>query len=266
MKKLNKIKFINVNDFPSGSTFDYFDDPSFRFTEVDTTPDLRLNKNRFRCDEFLKESDKYIILSAGCSVTFGVGLREDEMWPTMLEKLIDDKDVHMYNISKPGWSAFEIVSNVFLYLRNFQKPKEIYILLPDEARTNGYSVVEKSHGTFVLVPGNEEDEQIMREEVMLSNAIHVKNYLFMLEEYCRVQNIKLFITTWNENNFINNNYSFSNSYYPYSVDSAKNFVKKYQEDHPNDEFIFFARDKSHQGTGHHAHWADMFYRARKESL
>ena len=203
MKKLNKIKFVNFHDFPSGSTFESFDDPFFNFSAHETTPDLRLNKNRFRCDEFLKESNKNIIISAGCSVTFGVGLREDELWPTILEKLIDDKDVHMYNISKPGWSAFEIISNVFLYLRNFQKPKEIYILLPDESRTSGYSFVAKTHGTFVILPSKEESEDIMTEEIIMSNAIHVKNYLFMLEEYCRVQNIKLFITTWKEGNFIN---------------------------------------------------------------
>lgn len=266
MKKLGKIKFVNYYDFPKESVFEYFDDLSFNFTEVDITPDLKLNKNRFRCEEFVKDSDLNIILCAGCSVTFGVGLREDELWPTMLEKLIDDKNTDMYNISKPGWSAFDIVSNVFLYLRNFQKPAEIYILLPDEARTTGYSFIEKSHGTFVLVSGHEEDNQEIKEEVMLSNATHIKNYLFMLEEYCRVQNIKLFITTWNENNFINNNYTFLNTYQPYSVNSARKFVKKYQEEHPNDEFIFFARDESHLGVGHQAYWADMFYNLRKESL
>lgn len=271
MKKIENVNFVNYEDFDAGSIFKYFDDPYFEFTGDSATPDLKLNKNKFRCEEFVKYSDKDIILCAGCSVTFGVGLYEDELWPSLLQKSIGYKKVDMYNISHPGWSAFQIISNVFLYLRNFKKPTEIYILLPDEGRTLGYSIIEKSHGTFVLVPGKENIDPETKEDLMISNAIHVKNYLLMLEEYCRVQNIKLFVTTWNANNFINRNYKFSSRYQPYTLDSALRFIKKYQEEHPNDEFIFYARDRSqeipgHHGTGHHAYWAEMFYKIRQEIL
>jgi hypothetical protein len=271
MKKIENTNFINDEDFDTEGIFKYFDDPDSEFSMSDNTPDLKLNKNKFRCEEFVKYSDKDIILCAGCSVTFGVGLNEDEIWPKLLQKLIGYKKVDMYNISHPGWSAFNIISNVFLYLKNFKKPTEIYILLPDERRLSGYSMIQKTHGTFILAPGIEDTDQETKEQMMLASAIHIRNYLSMLEEYCRVQNIKLFVTTWNENNFINRNYEFSSRYQPYSITSALMFIKKYQKENPNDEFIFFARDRSqenpgHHGTGHHAYWAEMFYKIRQETL
>ena len=265
MKKIDRVKVSSFEYFPKDDKFEYCDNPVLNFTNKESTPNIRISKNLLRSDEILKDSSLDVILSAGCSTTFGVGLSEEETWPRILEKLIDKNNTIMYNISRPGWSAYQIVYNVFLYLRNFKKPLEIYVLLPDETRTLGYSFVHKSNANFLITNGTKEDEET-NEEIRLANSVHVKNYLFMLEEYCRVQGIKLFISTWCEKNFINNNHEFLNTYYPYNKKSALKFIKKYEEENPDSEFIFLARDDHHQGVGYHSYWADMFYKIRQESL
>lgn len=266
MKKLDAVVFNSIEKFPEESLFQYFGSQPYEFKEQDVTVETRFNTNGFRSDEFVKGSDKDIIVCAGCSVTFGVGLAEEESWPTILKNTIGQETSEMYNISRPGWSAYDIVYNVFLYLHNFKKPSEIYILLPDDSRTSGYSLIHNVHGTFALIPGREDEGILETEEIRLSNAIHIKNYLFMLEEYCRAQEIKLFVSTWSENNFINKNNKVLKNYYPYDKQSAIRFVRDYEEQNPDSDFILYARDNSHHGVGFHAYWAEMFYKARKESL
>lgn len=266
IKELNGVKMINSWSFPRTKDFKYYDHSVTKLPGIDETPKLKLNKNEFRCGEFVKSSDEEIILFAGCSVTFGIGLYEDEIWTNILASLIGKNKNYTYNISRPGWSVFDIIFNVFLYLNNFKKPSEIYLLLPDEGRLSGYSVVENVNGHFVLLPNHKKEDLDLVEEIISANAFHVENYIFMLEEYCRIQDIKLFISTYNENNSTNKQHDILNNYYPYNGDSEKRFLKKYQEENSTSDFIFFARDKKHQGIGYHSYWADMFYKIRQESL
>lgn len=268
MKKVNNVKLISKHSFSNKTIFDSHggDNPVLVFPGSDVTPNLKLNSNFFRCKEFSKDSNSDIIISAGCSVTFGVGLAENEIWPNILSDLIGSDDVVMHNISRPGWSAFEIIYNLFVYLRNFKKPSEIYLLLPDESRTSGYSFIENLHGTFIVSVNSENKDPVVDEEIMMSNAVHIHNYLFILEEYCRVQNIKLFISTWNQNNFINRNSEFLNNYYRFSSKPAEIFINNYQKENVDSRFVLLARDNSHRGVGYHKYWADMFYKIRQENL
>jgi len=265
VKRVKDTRMVSYESLPNNDHFQVWKGTLDSFQGSSVTPGLEINQHGFRTEEFLKETDKNIILTAGCSVTFGVGLHENETWPKILENRINDDSNLFYNISRPGWSTFQIISNVFLYLRNFKQPKEIYILLPDEGRTSGYSFVENLNGTFIISPFIDKQEEYEK-EILLSNAIHVKNYLFMLEEYCRSQGVKLFVTTWNSNNLINKNHSFLRNYYPNDDKMITLFLHEYELNHKDSDIILTARDDVHAGVGYHEYWAAMFYDLRKESL
>lgn len=254
------IRMISRDPFPKDDLFPIWPTMMDAFEGYEKTPGLKVNNFGFRCADFSKDEDRDVILAGGCSVTFGMGLYEDEIWPSLLHKKI--KNSVLYNISRPGWSTFQIIDKIFLYLHNFKKPKEIYILLPDEGRTSGYSYIQHEHGTFICSPfSNDGDEE--KQQVMLSNAIHTKNYLFMLEEYCRVQDIELFVSTWNEDNLINSNSLFLKKYHPYNKNNIYKFLYKYEQDNPESKIVFYGRDDVHPGIGYHEYWAEMFYSLRK---
>ncbi len=118
------------------------------------------------------------------------------------------------------------------------------MLLPDEGRLSGYSVVENVNGHFVLLPNHKKEDLDLVEEIISANAFHVENYLFMLEEYCRIQDIKLFISTYNENNSTNKQHDILNNYYPYNGDSEKRFLKKYQEETVHQILYFLPETRS----------------------
>ena len=264
MKKVKDTRMVSYESLPKDDRFQIWQGSADSFQGSSLTPEFRINKHGFRTDEFLEKTDKDIILTAGCSVTFGVGLYEKETWPKILENHVNDSNIVFYNISRPGWSTFQIISNVFLYLRNFKQPKEIYILLPDEGRTSGYSFVENLNGTFIISPFLEKQEDYEK-EILLSNAVHVKNYLFMLEQYCRKQGIRLFVTTWNANNLVNKNHGFLHSYYPYKENEISLFLHEYQLKNKECEIALYARDNVHVGVAYHEYWGSMFYKLKKDT-
>ena len=79
----------------------------------DDTFGYDVNKNYFRCDEFdsLIASKKKKLLVFGCSFTFGTGLPEEHVWPSILSKMISYKtgdELDIINLSIPGGSYSDI--------------------------------------------------------------------------------------------------------------------------------------------------------------
>lgn len=216
---------------------------------------VRLNSKNFRCDEFTSEHKGLHILFSGCSVTFGDGLLEDETWAKDLyNKIKKDHEVSGYfNLGVSGSNIFDVITNIFRYITEFEKPDVIFISLPSIRRyvfhkdeTTGFSNLHNS----VYVDGSgDEYSEVAR--------LQSFQYLFALEVFCKLQNIKLYCFTYD----IARRYSPMDldSYFEIDINDITKFISEYCIDNPSDEFAIKARDNSHYGTAYHKYWSNFCY-------
>jgi hypothetical protein len=250
----------HAKQFPINKSYELVDDSFMQ--DLREKKILTLNKNGFRCDDFLIQNDKNVVLTGGCSVTFGVGLLDNETWPKILNDLLDTKTTSVYNISKPGWSLFDIVYNIFIYLHNFQKPKAIFLLLPDLYRSYGYSFITNQTGVYVLNKKFKEDD--LKNEIMMSNLRHALNYLTILEEYCSSNKIQLSYTSWESQDSIGTYLkSLENYIYNNSTDRDSH-INEFSKNNQNMSSLIVARDHKHPGLAFQSYYANLFYSLYKE--
>jgi hypothetical protein len=84
------------------------------------------------------------LITAGCSMTFGVGVPYDGIWSTILS---DKLKMNHVNLAIPGWSIEAIVDNLFKYFYKYGNPEKLAVLFPDYNRTvltsyKGFSEVQ----------------------------------------------------------------------------------------------------------------------------
>ena len=77
-------------------------------------------------DEFIE--NKTDVLTAGCSISFGLGLPENGVWPNILQ---NTTKYNVNNISYPGYSIMYLCDNIIKYCEKFGDPKYIFCLFPD---------------------------------------------------------------------------------------------------------------------------------------
>lgn len=71
------------------------------------------------------------IITAGCSVTAGVGLPHNFLWPEIIEHITNQK---INNVSRNGASIARIIYETFLHIKKYGTPKQIFLLLPELSR------------------------------------------------------------------------------------------------------------------------------------
>ena len=177
---------------------------------VETTNDYILNSRGARSVEFFKNPD---LLIAGCSQTFGIGVSEEATWGSILAKKLD---LNYVNIAHQGASVSSIVSNIFAYIREYGKPKNIVMLLPDLYRFTTVSVkgiaTRDGHEirNFVVEDINIDGSQPNSEKPKYSKREHIwediipkelpmhvsMNQLHILVQYCKDASINLTWGTW----------------------------------------------------------------------
>lgn len=87
---------------------------SFYETDVSGSKEYRFNSLGFRGDE-LSDSAKRLFFACGCSITFGVGLNEDEIWVHDFQSRYSHRygyrleDINLLNFSETGASNEAIV-------------------------------------------------------------------------------------------------------------------------------------------------------------
>lgn len=89
--------------------------------------EYKFNSYGFRDDEFDQRTN---CIAVGCSFTEGVGLRQDQIWPTKLANLIG---THIWNLGVGGAAAdtcFRILDHYIKIL----KPKAVFLLIPPMMR------------------------------------------------------------------------------------------------------------------------------------
>jgi hypothetical protein len=229
------------------------------------------NAHGFRCDEFITNHKGKHILFSGCSYTYGSGLKKEEVWAyKVYDKINKNEGASGYfNLGLGGNNIINSILNIFKYCKKFGNPDIIFINLTSESRFFDYKEDEKQ---YRIVSHN-----VFHDKYHIAKLINY-NFYFILEQYCKSNNIQLFSFSWNlydehflnkqKNNLVNiilkstndsfKDYNFKTFYYineEYLYNEL--FLLKEKYDNP---FFETARDIiKHRGNGIHMFWADFIY-------
>lgn len=258
----------------------------FYFTDDKIEKDL--NSFRFRSDEFTNTHRGKHILFAGCSETFGCGDELDKTWSHMLYTRIS-KNVNTsgyYSIGLPGGGFQDIINSTLEYIKKYS-PEEIFILFPNIERFIGFvdgryiPRIRKSDSAWSFNEGWLED--VLKIKISFGFRKYKKfderdNYelfahfilqLKLLEEVCKLKNIKLFYSTWAQGDFrrgyldldknirdyINTNPGELDRYFTVSFNDS-NDIKKEREN----TGLQYRKSDGHYGELFHQKWSDGFYK------
>jgi len=257
---------------------------------TDAPDTFKVNSLLFRSDQFTKNHEGKHILFSGCSNTYGYSLYNKEIWPWLLYNKIKEKEKvsGYYNLAIPGTGVFEIVTNIFKYINKYTKPDVIFINLPHVGRF--YSLLEVSreennvkfasefnlkqlirnpnigvyYNSIYNYAKNEKDGDETSHAAVIEKYINVYQYLMMLEIFCKLNNIQLYIYSHNTfSNFILSQVDLSSfSIMEKDLDNGRGFFKLVQEyisNNKDDKFALTGRDGVHGGTGYHHAWASLAY-------
>jgi hypothetical protein len=120
MFEQNKLEF----EKKSGITFPW-DETSIKY---------RINSHGFRGDDFEPiEGESFIAL--GCSMTFGVGIKEEQTW---VSRLSEQLGIHGYNLGAPG-QGFETFFRVLSYWLPILKSKTVFVYINPGVRREWFN-------------------------------------------------------------------------------------------------------------------------------
>lgn len=94
--------------------------------------EYKVNLQGCRSKNFSEIKDKNVIIGIGCSITFGVGLNQQDTW---IHKLAEALDCEYVNISAPGCSTFvqSLLCTEYI-LEEFTNVKGVYLFTPPPGR------------------------------------------------------------------------------------------------------------------------------------
>jgi hypothetical protein len=227
----------------------------------------KINNYGYRCDDITVEDSTNNFIFSGCSNTFGIGVPLESIWAHQLnEELGGEKFI---NLGMNSGSHKTIVFDIFRYIKNFGKPKGVFVLFPNMERHIGFNV-DKDKNIFVLVyrnPKGREDMQkcldAIPEDVAFFEFYHT---VMMLEDYLEALGIPLVWATWDKklNENILRTKGFKNHVNTQNFDifdktDAIGKPKKFDND-----YWTIARDFSHMGTKSHMFYYQLLIDAWRE--
>lgn len=225
------------------------------------TPGLRVNAQGFRSDEFHTSHDGSHILFSGCSATFGMGLFEEELWSSRLIRKISasgEKVSGTFNLAKPGTGVFEIVSNIFRYCGEYGNPDSIFVQLPNLTRFYAFDRKSEKVRHADLPHTKDLKDPVLESGFKRQIEINAYQYLMMLETFCKINGINLFVFSWQSESYFSANPDLD-SFNILSATRLADHVNNYMRDNPDDEFAMTARDNMHHGNAHHSYWSDLAF-------
>jgi|694.fasta_scaffold43132_5 hypothetical protein len=245
-------KFPEYNDFPQ----------DFLLRNIKTIKD-ELNLNKYRSDDFKKIHDGLHVLFTGCSYTYGTGLEKNETWAYKTYKLIskNNKISGYFNLGMPASSIINEIIDLFKYFNSYGNPDIIFFNMPELNRFYGFNNKDKK---FV--------DSWYNDEALHFLFLISFQYYFMLYQYCKSNNIKLFSFSWyNIEEPLNQHFELSqinlfNTFYNTNFEDIKIFVKEYKKKYPNAPYLELSRDKHHRGIAYHEYWANFIYNKYLDSI
>jgi hypothetical protein len=184
----------------------------------------KLNKKNYRSPDFKKGTD---ILFSGCSLTWGAGVPEENIWWNIVAK---DLNLTYANLAISGDSVYGQIKRIFAYFKEFGHPKYLYALFPEFTRML-IPINEKTFTTKTSIkelkdkPNDEYNEHILSnafiqgtvdskfkmafrpfiaEEILSPEVAHFfsAQSIMMLESYCEAAGIKFAWSTWDQKQFL----------------------------------------------------------------
>jgi hypothetical protein len=110
---------------------------------TETSIVYKYNSHGYRTKEFDFNLTDSNILCFGCSHTEGIGVREEDTWPSKLQDKFPNHTV--YNLGDAGASG-DTVTRILLNSCSIFKPSKVFILWPEIARFETYSYKDISPG------------------------------------------------------------------------------------------------------------------------
>lgn len=221
-----------------------YDDFSEWWKSVVPSEKKEFNSLNFRSSEFLKNHNglKHIVFT-GCSMTYGLGLKQEEIWSKLLFNKIKEKEElsGYFNLASPGTSIIDQIINLFKYFKVYGNPNIIFFNMPDLLR---FYMFDSENKNIVDAVYKEDSKPVLS---YLCSSMYL-----MLEQYCNSNNIVLMSFSWSENF---NNFQNFKSFYNLNLDEMYNFVYDYKDN----DFSEIARDGKHLGTAYNIYWANIMY-------
>ena len=220
--------------------------------------EYRINKHGYRSNNFIEfDQDKIGILFSGCSHTFGEGLPNESIWPTILEEKLS-LNSQSYNLGVGGASIHLIIKNLYSFIRNYGKPKYIFLVLPAISRSIKYDK-DLSIYRNILAHSHKKYKKFLKNFIYEDNVLLATTLIFMLEDYCKEAGINLYWTTWSHEDLdIYDKLDFNNYIY-FDSDSLNSMVDndiiKNESGMP---YWKLARDNEHMGSAWQHAVSDLF--------
>jgi hypothetical protein len=170
-----------------------------------------VNSDGYRSKESKEAAD---LMTLGCSFTFGVGLPEDKVWPSLLA---DKLGMSLVNIAMAGDSAMGQVRKAFTYFRKYGNPKIIVCMFPlfrmelpinrDLLFPEKFIHIEDRWypqlAKIEILPNKKEKyvklpydpEKVLTMDVAF---YYTHMMIYILEQYCKSNNIKFVWNIWDQ--------------------------------------------------------------------
>ena len=221
----------------------------------------RINNYGYRSDDIRKESSESNFLYSGCSNTFGIGVPVESIWAYQLNSFLNGEKFINLGINSGSYKT--IVYDVFNYIRNFGKPKGVFLLFPNiERQINFIEDKEKNVTMLVKVYRNSPQEEKIKEVITeKTNLFEFYNTVKMLEDYLYELGIPLVWTTWDpgldkkisKNKGFKNHVTLDNFNVYHKIKSSK------KPEELDNDYWDVARDNSHLGLKYHLFYASIMY-------
>lgn len=229
--------------------------------------DYVINNLGFRSETFSTlDKNKFNILYAGCSQTFGTGLPIDLIWHSHLTKQIDkivSKEIQTYNLGMTGASIQYICRTINTFIDTYGKPDAVFILLPNISRDLSYSTIFKSFRHMDFENIKYIFSTISRSPYNIWYTIRYKHEdklmqsmtnLAMLESICKAYGIDLYWASWagNEKEI------YKKFKFKYYVDLIEEYP--IEDNIPKSDYWEVARDGVHFGEKRSRKIAEIFFK------
>ena len=221
----------------------------------------RINNYGYRSDDISKEHSTSNFLYSGCSNTFGIGVPLESIWAYQINSLLSGEK--FINLAINGGSYKTVIYDVFNYIRNFGKPKGVFLLLPNlQRQINFIENKEKNVVMFINSYRNSsQEENISRVISEKTNLFEFYNTVKMLEDYLFELDIPLIWTTWDPD--LDKKISESKGFKNYvTLDNFNVYHKLKSSKKPKEldnDYWDVARDNSHLGSKYHLFYASIMY-------
>lgn len=149
---------------------------------------------------FLVKDTKYKILFAGCSMTFGTGVDDTEVYPYHVDQLLGDDWNHI-NVGHPGSGPDVQIANITWAINNFKIDKLCWymsdphrqIIVPEENVLSLYVPVDEN-----ILDNKKLGRRFIEVNAKLEETWWQRTYwnIYTLFSLCKAKEIPVYMTCW----------------------------------------------------------------------